>query len=173
MTMAEDLANEKRCLGIWLDTFDFQAPEFYKKLGFSQFGEIVDYPPGHSRHYFQKRLKVESRALREQARSHNGMHFKSAGLQPLSAISKTGRQPRQSPLGDKIILLHVVIEHRPRRIAGHVDKRFRRTVYTVEPPFLPGCRYAPASTPNTASSCQANCTHWATTFSGLSEVRTL
>ena len=44
-------------LGIWLDTFDFQAPEFYKKLGFSQFGEIVDYPPGHSRHYFQKRLK--------------------------------------------------------------------------------------------------------------------
>lgn len=57
MAMAENLAKEKNCLGIWLDTFDFQAPEFYKKLGFSQFGEIVDYPPGHSRHYFQKRLK--------------------------------------------------------------------------------------------------------------------
>ncbi|MHA3735785.1 GNAT family N-acetyltransferase [Pseudomonas sp. Eth.TT006] len=56
MGMAEELANQKNCLGIWLDTFDFQAPGFYKKLGFSQFGEIIDYPPGHSRHYFQKRL---------------------------------------------------------------------------------------------------------------------
>ena len=57
MTMAESMAKEKNCLGIWLDTFSFQAPEFYKKLGFSQFGEIVDYPPGHRRHYFQKRLR--------------------------------------------------------------------------------------------------------------------
>lgn len=57
MQMAEDLARENGCIGIWLDTFDFQAPEFYKKLGFSQFGELVDYPPGHKRHFFQKRLK--------------------------------------------------------------------------------------------------------------------
>lgn len=56
MAQAEALAKEKNCYGIWLDTFDFQAPEFYKKLGFSQFGEIVDYPPGHKRHYLQKRL---------------------------------------------------------------------------------------------------------------------
>ncbi|MFW9080822.1 GNAT family N-acetyltransferase [Pseudomonas sp. P2757] len=56
MHMAEDLARENGCIGIWLDTFDFQAPEFYKKLGFSQFGELVDYPPGHKRHFFQKRL---------------------------------------------------------------------------------------------------------------------
>lgn len=56
MAQAEALAREKNCYGVWLDTFDFQAPEFYKKLGFSQFGEIVDYPPGHKRHFFQKRL---------------------------------------------------------------------------------------------------------------------
>ncbi|MHC5134717.1 GNAT family N-acetyltransferase [Pseudomonas glycinis] len=56
MAQAEALAREKNCYGLWLDTFDFQAPEFYRKLGFSQFGEIVDYPPGHKRHYFQKRL---------------------------------------------------------------------------------------------------------------------
>ena len=56
MAQAEALAREKNCHGLWLDTFDFQAPEFYRKLGFSQFGEIVDYPPGHKRHYFQKRL---------------------------------------------------------------------------------------------------------------------
>lgn len=56
MRMAEDLAREKGCIGAWLDTFDFQAPGFYKKLGYSQFGEIVDYPPGHKRHFFQKRF---------------------------------------------------------------------------------------------------------------------
>jgi len=56
MAQAQALATEKNCLGIWLDTFDFQAPGFYQKLGFSQFGEIVDYPPGHKRHFFQKRL---------------------------------------------------------------------------------------------------------------------
>ncbi|OYQ25409.1 GNAT family N-acetyltransferase [Pseudomonas mandelii] len=56
MQMAEDLARKKECAGIWLDTFDFQAPEFYKKLGYSEFGQIVDYPPGHKRFFFQKRL---------------------------------------------------------------------------------------------------------------------
>ncbi|MDI3355074.1 GNAT family N-acetyltransferase [Pseudomonas sp. UYIF39] len=56
MQMAEDLAREKECIGIWLDTFDFQAPEFYKKLGYSELGQIADYPPGHKRFFFQKRL---------------------------------------------------------------------------------------------------------------------
>ncbi|MDR6917995.1 putative N-acetyltransferase YhbS [Pseudomonas sp. 3296] len=56
MQMAEDLAREKKCVGIWLDTFDFQAPEFYKRLGYSELGQIADYPPGHKRHFFQKRL---------------------------------------------------------------------------------------------------------------------
>lgn len=56
MRMAEDLAREKECVGIWLDTFSFQAPAFYEKLGYSELGQIVDYPPGHKRHFFQKRL---------------------------------------------------------------------------------------------------------------------
>ncbi|MHC8305272.1 GNAT family N-acetyltransferase [Pseudomonas sp. PB3P13] len=56
MKMAEDLAREKECVGIWLDTFDFQAPQFYKKLGFTEVGEIADYPPGHRRFFLQKRL---------------------------------------------------------------------------------------------------------------------
>ncbi|MEO4014046.1 MULTISPECIES: GNAT family N-acetyltransferase [Pseudomonas] len=56
MQMAEDLAREKKCIGIWLDTFDFQAPEFYRKLGYSELGQIADYPPGHKRFFFQKRL---------------------------------------------------------------------------------------------------------------------
>lgn len=56
MQMAEDLAREKECLGVWLDTFEFQAPGFYRKLGYSELGQIADYPPGHTRYFFQKRL---------------------------------------------------------------------------------------------------------------------
>ncbi|WLI44308.1 GNAT family N-acetyltransferase [Pseudomonas beijingensis] len=56
MQMAEELAREKNCVGIWLDTFDFQAPEFYRKHGFIECGQIDDYPPGHQRFFFQKRL---------------------------------------------------------------------------------------------------------------------
>lgn len=56
MQMAEDLAREKECVGMWLDTFEFQAPGFYKKMGYSELGHIADYPPGHKRFFFQKRL---------------------------------------------------------------------------------------------------------------------
>ena len=56
MQMAEELAREKNCVGIWLDTFDFQAPEFYRRHGFTEIGQIDDYPPGHQHFFFQKRL---------------------------------------------------------------------------------------------------------------------
>ncbi|WP_271408380.1 GNAT family N-acetyltransferase [Pseudomonas sp. Q1-7] len=56
MEMAEDVAREKGCVGIWLDTFDFQAPAFYQKQGYTEFGHLDDFPPGHKRFFFQKRL---------------------------------------------------------------------------------------------------------------------
>lgn len=56
MQMAEELAREKNCVGIWLDTFDFQAPAFYRKHGFTEIGQIDDYPPGHQHFFLQKRL---------------------------------------------------------------------------------------------------------------------
>jgi GNAT superfamily N-acetyltransferase len=56
MLAAEEAALLKGCVGIWLDTFSFQAPGFYRKLGFSEFGHMADYPPGHQRYFFQKRL---------------------------------------------------------------------------------------------------------------------
>lgn len=56
MTMAEEVAREKNCVGIWLDTFDFQAPGFYQNLGFTEFGHLDDFPPGHTRYYFKKHL---------------------------------------------------------------------------------------------------------------------
>jgi len=56
MHMAEEVAKKKHCIGIWLETFSFQAPGFYQKLGYSEFGRLADYPPGHTRFYYQKRL---------------------------------------------------------------------------------------------------------------------
>jgi GNAT superfamily N-acetyltransferase len=38
-----------------LDTFDFQAKDFYERLGYEVFG-VLDYPPGHNRYFLKKRL---------------------------------------------------------------------------------------------------------------------
>ncbi len=56
MRQAEDIAREKQCVGIWLETFSFQAPGFYQKLGYVEFGRLADYPPGHVRFYYQRML---------------------------------------------------------------------------------------------------------------------
>jgi ribosomal protein S18 acetylase RimI-like enzyme len=54
---AEKIAKSRGCKGVHLDTFDFQAPGFYEKLGFQKFGEIPDCPvPGKKRIFYQKRL---------------------------------------------------------------------------------------------------------------------
>lgn len=62
MNSAEALARENGCLGMWLDTFSFQAPEFYLRLGFSVFGELEDYPVvGSNRFFMQKRFESHER----------------------------------------------------------------------------------------------------------------
>jgi ribosomal protein S18 acetylase RimI-like enzyme len=57
MKRAEALALEQGCDVIYLDTFDYQAPGFYEKLGFEVFGKLEDYPPGHQRFYLMKRIR--------------------------------------------------------------------------------------------------------------------
>jgi GNAT superfamily N-acetyltransferase len=57
MKRAEALALEQGSDVIYLDTFDYQAPEFYEKLGFKIFGKLEDYPPGHQRFYLMKRIR--------------------------------------------------------------------------------------------------------------------
>ncbi|GAA4198472.1 GNAT family N-acetyltransferase [Pedobacter jeongneungensis] len=52
----EDIAKEKGATVAMLDTFDFQAEEFYLKNGYKPIGEIKDFPNGHRRIYFSKRL---------------------------------------------------------------------------------------------------------------------
>ena len=58
LRQAESVARQRGCIGVWLDTFSFQARGFYEKLGYEIFGEIASYPPGHSRFWFSKRLQT-------------------------------------------------------------------------------------------------------------------
>jgi GNAT superfamily N-acetyltransferase len=51
---AEQKALERKVKHAFLDTFSFQAPEFYKRQGYSVFGELNDFPPGHSRFFMVK-----------------------------------------------------------------------------------------------------------------------
>ena len=63
IAQAEEEALRRGCRGAWLDTFSFQALGFYEKLGYSVFGTIEEFPPGHSRFFLRKTLSVESASL--------------------------------------------------------------------------------------------------------------
>jgi GNAT superfamily N-acetyltransferase len=56
LARAEAEARARGCIGVWLDTFSFQAPAFYPRHGYAMFGEITDYPAPHRRLFFSKRL---------------------------------------------------------------------------------------------------------------------
>lgn len=56
MALAEEEARRRGLVGMWLDTWTFQAPDFYPKLGFVEYGRISEYPPGHDRIFFVKRF---------------------------------------------------------------------------------------------------------------------
>jgi GNAT superfamily N-acetyltransferase len=57
MRRAEAVARERGCVGLRLDTYSFQAPDFYCKLGYEVFGVIDDHPRGHRRLFLRKYLK--------------------------------------------------------------------------------------------------------------------
>ncbi len=57
--LLEQTENEARELGGYmahLDTFDFQAKEFYERLGYEVFGVLENCPRGHNRYYLKKQL---------------------------------------------------------------------------------------------------------------------
>lgn len=57
IAQAETIARKRGSRLIWLNTYSFQAPRFYEKLGFKRFGGISGSPKGHSRHFYCKRLR--------------------------------------------------------------------------------------------------------------------
>ncbi len=56
LAAAEKEAHKHNCQYVYLDTFSFQAPQFYVKQGYEIVAEIEDYPPGHSRFMLKKAL---------------------------------------------------------------------------------------------------------------------
>ncbi len=57
--LLEKVEQEAREMGatlVHLDTFDFQAKDFYIKHGYEIFGTLDDCPPGHQRYYMKKKL---------------------------------------------------------------------------------------------------------------------
>ena len=56
LTLAEDEARKRGAKHAYLDTFSFQAPEFYQKYGYQEFGRLEDFPPGHTRFFMTKAL---------------------------------------------------------------------------------------------------------------------
>ncbi|MBB3129492.1 GNAT superfamily N-acetyltransferase [Paenibacillus rhizosphaerae] len=53
---AERIARTKHCTFIKLNTFSFQAPEFYKKYGYKEMAVIENAPLGSKHYYFIKEL---------------------------------------------------------------------------------------------------------------------
>lgn len=75
---AEAFARRKGCVGVWLTTYNFQAPGFYRKLGYRAFGTLSHYPRGNKLLFFRKSLED---GRRRQAK-------------PVSRRSKTRRRRR-------------------------------------------------------------------------------
>jgi GNAT superfamily N-acetyltransferase len=63
MEGGENRALERGCHSAWGDRSSFQAPGFYRKLGYEVFGEL-DWSPDHKRFFLQKRLAPRAAASR-------------------------------------------------------------------------------------------------------------
>lgn len=56
MKMAEEEAKARGCRYARLATSDYQAPEFYRKLGYRAYGVLENCPRGETGYYFNKEL---------------------------------------------------------------------------------------------------------------------
>ena len=56
LTAAEEEARQRGAKNAYLDTFSFQAPDFYQQHGYRVFGTLEDFPTGHQRFFLTKEL---------------------------------------------------------------------------------------------------------------------
>lgn len=57
LQQAEVYAKAEGCIGAYLDTLSFQAPDFYVKHGYKVLAKLPNFPPGpNQKIYFAKRL---------------------------------------------------------------------------------------------------------------------
>jgi GNAT superfamily N-acetyltransferase len=56
LQQGETQARARNCVGLYLDTFDPGAAQFYARCGFLAFGRIDDFPPGHARVFLHKKF---------------------------------------------------------------------------------------------------------------------
>ena len=56
MALAEAEAKRRGCHAAWLDTFEFQAKDFYEQIGYSCFATLPDFPRGSARYFMRKEL---------------------------------------------------------------------------------------------------------------------
>jgi GNAT superfamily N-acetyltransferase len=60
LQMAEEEGRRRGCRIGLLHTNDFQAPDFYRKHGWREYGNFASDPPGSSRLFFTKDLTTSS-----------------------------------------------------------------------------------------------------------------
>ena len=56
LQQAESEAKKKTCRYAFVNTYQFQAPNFYQKQGYKEVFTLKDYPYSGQRHYYQKDL---------------------------------------------------------------------------------------------------------------------
>jgi GNAT superfamily N-acetyltransferase len=56
LKLAEDEARQRGVKNVYLDTFSFQAPTFYQHRGYQVFGELPNFPVGHTRYFLTKQF---------------------------------------------------------------------------------------------------------------------
>lgn len=59
METVEKEAQSQGAKNAYLDTFSFQAPGFYEKIGYQVFGELTAFPPGYERYFMKKELSAK------------------------------------------------------------------------------------------------------------------
>ena len=60
MAKAEAESIRRGCRHTYVDTLNFQAPDFYLKLGYIVWGVLEDFPPGHRRIFLQKDISTST-----------------------------------------------------------------------------------------------------------------